>query len=80
VKSVALLANRNPRRGDTCQPLAVSRLLVVVASNRELAPMCGRFGLYADLAELFEILGFELPVPMEVYAPRCGTSRRRTTC
>ncbi len=32
--------------------------------------MCGRFGLYTDLAELVEILGFELPMPMEVYGPR----------
>ena len=32
--------------------------------------MCGRFGLYTDLAELVEILGFELPMPMEVYNPR----------
>ena len=32
--------------------------------------MCGRFGIYTDLAELVEILGFELPMPMEVYGPR----------
>ena len=32
--------------------------------------MCGRYGLYTDLAELVEILGFELPMPMEVYNPR----------
>jgi len=32
--------------------------------------MCGRFGLYTDLADLVEILGFELPMPMEVYSPR----------
>ncbi len=32
--------------------------------------MCGRFGLYIDLAGLVATLGFELPMPMEVYRPR----------
>ena len=32
--------------------------------------MCGRFGLYTDLAELVEILGFEVETPMDLFGPR----------
>lgn len=31
--------------------------------------MCGRFGLFADLVELVELLGFELGMPPDAYAP-----------
>ena len=36
----------------------------------ELIAMCGRFGLYTDLAELVEILGFEVQSPMDLFGPR----------
>ena len=32
--------------------------------------MCGRFGLFTDLAELVELLGFELGMPSDAYTPR----------
>ncbi len=32
--------------------------------------MCGRFGLFTDLAELVELLGFELAMPADAYTPR----------
>ena len=32
--------------------------------------MCGRFGLFTDLSELVELLGFELGMPSEAYSPR----------
>ena len=31
--------------------------------------MCGRFGLFTDLVELVELLGFELRMPEDAYAP-----------
>ncbi len=32
--------------------------------------MCGRFGLFTDLSELVELLGFELGMPANGYVPR----------
>ena len=32
--------------------------------------MCGRFGLFTDLSELVEFLGFELGMPTDAYTPR----------
>ena len=32
--------------------------------------MCGRFGLFTDLSELVELLGFELGMPADGYIPR----------
>jgi len=32
--------------------------------------MCGRFGLFTDLVELVEFLGFELKMPEDTYTPR----------
>ena len=32
--------------------------------------MCGRFGLFTDIVELVELLGFELRMPSDVYVPR----------
>ena len=32
--------------------------------------MCGRFGLFTDLSELVELLGFELGMPADAYVPR----------
>ena len=32
--------------------------------------MCGRFGLFADLSELMELLGFEIGLATDSYEPR----------